>query len=221
MRPFLAVVLFCGSLTGATFVGPTPYLSAVDSPFSGTSFSYSYLEDFQDGVLNTPGVNANSGTAVFGVPGGSVDSVEGPTLVSWYVSTNTVRFTFSSAVLGSLPTHAGIVWTDVGFVSSGVAGLSSVVFEAFDALGVSLGVAGPFTLGDGGVNGGQSEDRFFGATNAGGISAIELRMPDSTDWELDHLQYGAESSAVPEPGTGLLATAAVAGAMLMRRVRRA
>lgn len=47
--------------SSATFYGPTPYLSFRDSPFSGTNFSYFYLEDFEDGLLNTPGVNVTTG----------------------------------------------------------------------------------------------------------------------------------------------------------------
>ncbi len=42
---------------GFTFLGPTPYLSAADSPFAeyldGPDF---YLEDFEDGELNTLGI---------------------------------------------------------------------------------------------------------------------------------------------------------------------
>ena len=56
----LAAVVFLGTFSPASaetiFFGPTPYLSAADSPFDlsglGTTF---FLEDFEDGELNTPG----------------------------------------------------------------------------------------------------------------------------------------------------------------------
>ena len=109
-----------------------------------------------------------------------------------------------------------MVWTDVGFTSTGL-GTGVVELEAFDPLVVSLGVITSGLLGDGSADGGTAEDRFFGFTNASGISAIELRMAESTDWEMDHLQYG--SSMVPEPST--LAFGAIGlAAGFARRLRR-
>ena len=61
-------------------------------------------------------------------------------------------------------------------------GAADVYFEAFDAGNVSLGTIGPDYLGDGAANGGTAEDRFYGATNAGGISKIVIWIPDSNDW---------------------------------------
>ena len=53
-----SVVAATQKLPAATmFLGPTPYLSQADSPFDlselGTTF---FLEDFEDGELNTPGI---------------------------------------------------------------------------------------------------------------------------------------------------------------------
>lgn len=198
----------------AQYSGPSPYLSFTDSPFNGVGFSYFFLEDFEDGALNTPGVAANAGTV--SSPGGFSDSVDaddgaidgsGAGARALLNSTTTsLTFTFSAATLGALPTHAGIVWTDVG--NAATAGIDNVSFEAFDAANASLGVLGPFLLGDGTALSQTAEDRFFGVTNAGGISAIRISMATSTDWEVDHLQYGrvAPAAAIPEPGTGALLT---------------
>ena len=42
-----------------TFYGTTPYLSPADRPFPWSSGSFA-LEDFEDGLLNTPGVSATT-----------------------------------------------------------------------------------------------------------------------------------------------------------------
>ena len=68
-------------------------------------------------------------------------------------------------MLGSLPTHAGLVWTD---------GAGTVSFEAFDRNGVSMGVRGPFDIADSAYFGATAEDRFLGAYNPQGISAIRV-----------------------------------------------
>lgn len=206
----------------AQFLGPTPYLSLADAPFQGPAFSYTYVEDFEDGALNTPGLSSLDGLVTS--PGPQVDSVDGDDLLidgsgtagRSYYSRNALssfRFNFDETALGSFPTHAGVVWTDVGNVLSGTTGFGGVLFEAFDAGGSSLGVFGPFVLGDGNANGGTAEDRFFGFVNAGGISSILISMDNSTDWEVDHVQYGY----VPAPGAGVLL--AIGGVAASRRRR--
>ncbi|MFM9956725.1 MAG: hypothetical protein ACKVZJ_01505 [Phycisphaerales bacterium] len=199
----------------AALLGPTPYLSFADSPFSALALPTFHLENFEDGALNTPGVVASGGIVV--APGSFTDSVDADDGVidgsgsagSSFYSQNLLssfRFTFDAGALGGLPTHAGLVWTDVGITTS-TTGVGDVTFEAFDAGGISLGLVGPITLGDGTALSQTAEDRFFGATNPAGISAIEIRMGNSTDWEIDHLQYG-----LPTPGTAaLLAAAGLAG----------
>jgi hypothetical protein len=207
---------------GAQPLGPTPYLSASDSPFSGLSFSAFYLETFEDGALNTPSVSA-SGGFVAG-PGALSDSVDaddgaidgsGTGGFSWFSGgvASQFTFTFDAAALGGAPTHVGIVWTDVGDVLSGTPGFGDVVFEAFDLGGASLGVISAANLGDGSAAGGTAEDRFFGFAHLGGISRFSIATTNSVDWEVDHLQYGI----IPAPGAVLVLV--VAGVVGVRRRR--
>ncbi|MHC4745152.1 MAG: hypothetical protein ACYS8Z_24820, partial [Planctomycetota bacterium] len=114
--------------------GPRPYLQASDSPFAGLGL---YLEDFEDGALNTPGVTAG-GVGIYFPPSGgsSTDSVDADDGVIdgdgrwgrslWAAGLPGVTFTFDAAALGGLPTHVGVVWTD---------GLGDTIFEAYDGDG--------------------------------------------------------------------------------------
>lgn len=198
------------------FIGPTKYLAFSDlsagvniSPFSGLNFSYFHLEDFEDGSLNTPGVTLTEagdelGTAFSdSVDGddGAVDGVATGTQSLWSsFTTSSFTFNFSRTTLGSFPTHAGIVWTDVGRNNGGTPFaadlVDNVTFEAFGPDGGSLGAIGPFSLGDGSISQTTDEDRFLGVVNLSGISAIRISMPGKNNWEVDHLQYGFSN---PEP----------------------
>jgi len=213
----LAVLGLASGLRAQTLIGPTPYLSFNDSPFKALStsggFTYFYLEDFEDGLLNTPGVSATGG-APYG-PGGLTDSVDGDDGAidgsgtnghSFAYLASSVTFTFNAATLGGYPTHAGLVWTDG----------PDPIFEAFDASGASLGTR-TGTFADGSFTGTTGEDRFFGVTYAGGISKISIT---ASSWEVDHLQYGL--AAISEPGTcaGLAGTAALMVAALRRKRSR-
>lgn len=226
----LAVALLAASASSparADFLGPTPYLSFADSPFNGGAFGAFYLEDFEDGALNTPGATASAGWSVLG-PGVFTDSVDaddgtidgsGAAGHSFFSAgtQSSLTITFDAAALGgSLPTVAGIVWTDVGSVGSGTTGFGPVLFSATGPGGIPLGSIGPFTLGDGSAAGGTAEDRFFGVTSAAGISSITISMSNSVDWEVDHLQYGIRP--VPEPGS--LALVAIGGAATLALARR-
>ncbi len=186
-----------------------------DSPFVNLPFSYFHLETFEDHLLNTPGVSAVTGIGVTSVVGfGGVinpirDSVDEDDGLINGSSTNPgvktgdsffggglpgIEFSFSALVLGALPTHAGMVWTD---------GAGTISFEAFGADGNSLGVFGPFTHADSTFFGTTAEDRFYGVINAGGISAIKL-LNTSGGIEVDHLQYGRLSEAGPGPEPGVI-----------------
>jgi PEP-CTERM motif len=225
----LASVIGLASAAGADpiLIGPTPYLQVSDSPFRGTSFSDFHLETFEDGFLNTPGVTASGGFPIgmdmyvdsVDIEDGVLDGSGSPNGHSFYsgFTEYALTFTFDGAALGFLPTHAGVVWTDIGY-NAPTPYLGPVTFEAFDPLGVSLGLIGPFLLGDGVDTGQTAEDRFFGAFNPGGISAIRIGT-NSADWEVDDLQYGAVH-AVPEPSTLLLMGLGTVSVSLARAVRR-
>ncbi len=232
--PFVAAIalgtIAMGGVSRADLVGPTPYLSFDDSPFQGGSFSYFYLENFEDLALNTPGVTANTG-AVFGdgaLFDTSTDSVDGDDGAidgsgsrghSFGVSFGNpaLAFTFDEDVLGLLPTHVGIVFTD---------GFNPSSFEAFDAGGLSLGVFGPYNFFASPatqVQGATAEDTFVGFINAGGISRIVASTTGQGGLEVDHLQYGRMgTTAVPEPASILglgLGSLAIAGRRSWARKR--
>ena len=195
------------------FFGPLPYLAfnnpsagTAISPFSPVKFTYFYLEDFEDGALNTPGVTVRE-FATTNISTAFSDSVDGDDGVidgqargnasSLFSNFTVSSFTFdfsANALGGKLPTHAGIVWTDVGRNGGGTPQSADLVnntfFEGFGPSGESLGVIGPFSLGDESISRTTSEDRFFGVVNPNGISSIRLSMPGKTNWEVDHLQYG-------------------------------
>ena len=70
-----------------------------------------------------------------------MDSVEGGSnghSGSGFTETS-FTFTFDADALGALPTHVGLVWTDIGW-NAHAAGLD---FEAFGPLGTWLGAIGP------------------------------------------------------------------------------
>jgi hypothetical protein len=213
--------------SAAQFFGPTPYLQASDSPFSGGNFAYYHLENFEDRSLNTPGVSANAaGDFLSPTFADSVDADDGIIDGSgsqgqalWGGgSVPKFTFTFDANALGGLPTHAGVVWTDANPT------LLGVTFEAFGVNGQSLGTIGPETLGDGLLTGQTAEDRFFGVSDPLGISAISLGVSLGGNWELDHLQYGRQGDSVtpppvPIPSALLLFGSAITGLFGLRSTK--
>ena len=196
-----AVLATAGSahVSGQTFIGPTPYLSRNDSPFiTSINAGGTYLETFESGALATPGVSASAG-GVIG-PSGITDSVDaddgaidgsGTAGHSFFSGNGAagITFTFDATALGHLPTQVGIVWTD---------GAGTTLFEAFGPGGVPLGQIGPVAIADGTFSGTTAEDRFFGVTSPGGISAIRISNT-SGGIEVDHLQYGVFGAVTPPP----------------------
>jgi hypothetical protein len=211
-------------LAQAGLLGPTPYLSFNDSPFIGLIVGdYFHNETFEDGLLNTPGLSTASGfggNVIGGIPvGGLIDSVDaddglidgsGSRGRSYFRAAGATGFVFqfSASLLGALPTHAGLVWTDGQFNTT-------VTFEAFDAANLSLGTIAASGFSGNTFTGQTNEDRFFGISHAGGISAIKITHPGG-GIEVDHVQYGRllePNATVPEPTSlaiwglvGLLAT---------------
>ena len=217
-----APIALLASNAAAIGLGPYLYNSFNQSPFVGGGFSYIHLENFEDGLFNTPGITVSGGTIASGSAADSVDADDGLVNAigigqSWYSNgLSTLEFTFNSSALSGLPTHVGLVWTDVGQVSAGGFGFSPAVFEAFDANGFNIAYIGPVLMGDGLINSQTFEDRFFGAVNIPtGISRMRITMPSSTDWEIDHVQYGRVR--IPAPASlALLGAGALAGSRRRR-----
>lgn len=183
-----------------TFLGPTPYLSSSDSPFSASiTAGTTFLETFESGALTTPGVTITGGSVIG--PSSITDSVDADdgTIDGSGTGGHTVfgsglpgiTFTFDAVALGHLPTQVGIVWTD---------GAGTTLFEAFGPGGVPLGSIGPVAIADGSISGETAEDRFFGVIDAGGISSIRISNT-AGGIEVDHLQYGVFGQAPPPPVT--------------------
>lgn len=190
-------------------VGPSPYLSLADSPWSSQAFTYFHLEDFEDGVFDPPGADANGATSILTAGGTFTDSVDADdgaidgsgTNGRSHYTTNGIQgitYSFDATELGGLPTHAGLVWTDLS-------GTADVFFEAFDASGLSLGVINAGPLNDGNSMGQTAEDRFLGWTDPGGILSIRIYQ-SASDLEVDHVQYGR---VIPEPITASLLSLAL------------
>ncbi len=193
------------------------YLSGFDSPFElfGPDSDF-LLEDFEDGMLNSLGLLGFGGEIRFpsnftdsvDADDGSIDGfgLEGHNYWAFPGLEGPIaRFEFDAKALGGLPRQVGLVWTDGNFDAI-------TFFEAFDNNGQSLGIL-ELVLGDNGHQGGTDEDRFIGAVNAAGISAIEIRATLGRI-ELDHVQYG---DIIPAPG--VLALLGLSG-LIGRRSRR-
>ncbi len=216
----IALLMTAGSASAA-LLGPTPYLQAADSPFASQAFDWFHLEDFESHTLSTPGVSADHGgvTSVLFGPGPGIDSVDADDGIidgsgadgdSWFygVGATGVTWTFDAGVLGNLPTHVGIVWTDGER-------LHQIRFEAWDAAGNSLGVQTGIHADLDGFSG-TAEDRFYGVEHAAGISAIRLSNPDLYI-EMDHLQYGYRAVPAPMSAAGMVIGLGLVGGNRRRR----
>ena len=97
-------------------------------------------------------------------------------------SSSAVTVTFDPAVLGALPTHAGMVVTD-SFGPDITATVSATsVCNDLDALTSAI------TFGDSSIAGETAEDRFVGFTSAAGITSITVSI--GGPMEIDHVQFG-------------------------------
>ena len=212
LAPILRFLLFFAPFTistsamgAAIFYGPTgPYQEASDSPFDGLPFEYFHLEDFEDGSLDSPGLDLSADSIL--APGPFTDSVDaddgiidgdGTAGWSWEGDPSglsvevTLTITFDGATLGRLPTHAGFVFTNAILPLD-------ITLEAFDGSGVSTG---SLFVDDFDVAGGltAATAQFFGAADPGGIGRLEFTyVGRGTTMEFDHFQYGA-APLIPIP----------------------
>jgi hypothetical protein len=201
-------VTWAGHVGGAR-LGPAWYRACWNSPWNQPQQGNSnpcpprsgyFLENFEDGLLNTTGVTASTGAVQ--PPGSSTDSVDlddggddhnGNAGYSFYSANGQagITFSFSQAALGSLPKRAGIVWTD---------GEGDTLVEAFDPQGGSLGTIGPLRIADQSFQGTDADDRFFAFTHQAGISALKI-WNTAGGIEVDHLQY--DLNPLPNYGDSL------------------
>lgn len=226
-------IFFSSAYANTILLGPIQYKSFGDSPFAPTGSHYLpglFLEDFEDGLFNAPGVTGVSNTpgTAFGVSGGTIntESVDGDDgVIDGFgrqgkamaevnnLTTDDLGYTFifDPVVLGGFPTHAGIVWTDGSKTAP-------TQVEFFGPGGVSLGLIGPVKISDNSFEGTTDEDHFFGAFSPGGIESFTIRSPGGmNNMAVDHLQYGP--TLVPMPTAASLFAFSACLSMLRRRSR--
>jgi hypothetical protein len=204
------------------FLGPLPYLSAADSPFDlfGPDTDF-FLEDFEDGELNTPGiVHAFGAPAQVLSPSPTTDSVDADDAeidgwgndgfslassngaVAGSRNTHFISFHFQERVLGGLPTAFGFVWTDGG-------ASSSIELRILDTERNELATAEFTDIGDTLQGGETDEDRFFGVISDQPFAYIVLssdNFGEHVRFEADHVQNGL---IIPEPSTIVLTAVAI------------
>ena len=210
------VLAFASNAASAgNVIGPIlPYYGIAQSPFNGLPYSYFQLDTFESGGIAATGVSVSAGSVGTGP---LYDSVEGPGPLGHSLFSGSgaggITFTFNAGVLGALPTDAGIVWTDGDGPNR--------TFKAYDQNNSLIGTivdSSPLFYSSGGDDQ-PANYRFFGATNAGGISSIFIAN-DSGGIEVDDLQFGLRKTgpiSVPEPITLSIFGAGLAGMVAMRR----
>lgn len=195
------------------------YLSANDSPYASVNGASGFwLEDFEDGLVNTLGLSTVRGGVRGPDNGGWTDSVDGDDgtidgsgnqghSYLTYRASGGLTFEFDADALGGLPTYAGLVWTDGNPDSL-------VTFEAFDGDGNLIGTMSHYLGEHNSGKGETAEDRFLGVEFSEGISAIRI-WSQFGGIEVDHVQYGY--AVVPLPAPVLLGLAGLGGVAVMRR----
>lgn len=211
-------------------IGPLPYRSFdQDSPFrsqfgplvsgfggryaSDANGGFFFLEDFEDGILNTPGLLSNDGDprdlgAILSLrENPHTDSVgedrvgdDAHSFSKEGCPGTPLEFSFDRSALGGrLPTHAGIVLTDGPKVPD-----RKVVFQAFDGAGHPVGRIERFAheIFQDRRDPAPDRARFFGVIHPEGVSKISLAVVDAEGkplkegdanygFEVDHIQYNA------------------------------
>jgi hypothetical protein len=181
-----------------------PYAQRSDSPWAaGIRQGSIYVEDFEDGLVNTPGLSMALGIMGSGFSVDEDDGIlgnDGDLGRVYYGGFNTggaVRAEFTADTEGRYPTYAGWVMDTLD--------QSDATFAAYDPSG-NLLASYNYILQWG-------EFQFVGVYAPQGIRAIQSNFNERLF--VDHVQYGY---AIPEPGTALLtATAALAAASRRRR----
>lgn len=223
-----------GESQGATLFGPSPYFSEQDSPwFAGIVDNTGegiYLENFEDGELNTPNVRPISGLGYTGLtstafnPNAAPSGVDGDdglvdglvtSGITWITTTNGggpsqfMDFEFLPDSEGRYPRYVGVVIAGVLNPDSDV----EIGWNSPD--GERLFDDGEFDPQEwsppgGAPRGSPLNMRFIGLYAEEGIQSLVLGNVS----QVDHLQYGF---SIPEPSSILLVF--LSGAVLLRRTR--
>jgi len=214
----LLVSILISSPAAITYLDPTPYFGANDSPFFDEIVSgLVVLEDFEDGALNVPGVIAHCGGPISARPSvdeddGAIDGDGFGTSFSTGGSPRCLRtfdFEFSPVFGGQLPTLIGMVMVDGVRVLNGEGMfVHEVEVSLFDEAGMEIGDMNVIPFPEQFITRDSDTHRFVGFRSDVGISRITVRAP-----RIDHLQFG-----IPEPSSGALVI--TAGALLLARRRR-
>lgn len=184
------------------FYGPASYLSEGDLPAGfipdpdcpdcvvGLETFEDGTEDFgltfSEGEIIGPDFETGLGSLTDSVDGddGTIDGTgqTGDGGSSFFTFGNSITIT-----LPSLMQSAGLVWTD------GDPGITSVIFEAFDQDGNSLGTVDAGDIADDSIMGTTAEDSFFGISFgdgvATGVTAIAITNIGPSGLEIDHIQF--------------------------------
>lgn len=186
--------LACSPALGQNFATAVPYQMSSDSRVFGAlkADSMYFLEDFEDGMVNTPHlmVDANPDVMIL-PPGPNTDSVDlddgaldGLGTAGYSLgnsATGIVTLIFEGIGNPAVyPTQVGFVWTD-GQANSNI--LFTVISK--DGFPASVFYNG---LGDGSQSGTTDEDRFISVEWSVGISQITVAASSSL-LEIDHVQY--------------------------------
>ncbi len=218
-RYLLSVLLFAvtaASINAGQFTPRVAYRGLGDSPFHDFGVDGTLLvEDFEDGLLNLPGVTLLDDTSIhagrrfigsgFSVAADSEDGAEGRSLEAKpSICTATfpeqcparVHFAFDDQAFGTLPTYAGFAWTDaVRGSDQDVHPIAHVkVFEA-DGTASDLVIRHLPARSD--LPDRNADDIFVGFMNEQGIASLEVlvvsTLGEGGHLALDHLQIGVAS----------------------------
>jgi hypothetical protein len=173
----------------------TAYASSLNSPYfsSQTVGRHYYLEDFEDGLINTPGLSLIEATVFLNAPGSGTDSVDiddytlngsgvGGRSLAPMSPTGSLTFQFDNTILGNYPTKVGFVWTD-GLPNN------QILITAWNPQGITVQQVYS-GLGDANGGGGTAEDRFIGVDWVAGIKFLRVQSLVG-GLEIDHVQYSA------------------------------
>ena len=173
--------------------GPSSYLQKGDGPFfpggcARPGVEY-YLEDFEDGDLDTPGLIIPAGQRDILAPGPNTDSIDpnGLSMRASVASAGAVTLVFDDTALNGYPEQVGFVITDTN-------GAENTTFTVFVIDGDNNNASFNFSnIGDNSAANSADDDVFIGVSSANGIAQVQILSPAQL-WEIDHIQYTRDAT---------------------------